>query len=411
MAYRMRSNVVQGLSRRVQSYSTSSPLERQHSLPASYYRGGTSRALFFHRRDLPPSTSEWAPIFLGCLGSPDPYGRQLDGMGGGISSLSKVCVVGPSSRPDADVDFTFAAVGVDHSEVDLGASCGNMTSAVGLWAVDEGVVRVPGNALAPEGEKPADCTVRIFNTNTSKIIHARFPVLLPSAAEPAEAASSGSFAIDGVAGSGAKIQLDFVNPSGSKTGKLLPTGNTVEVIRGKVATCIDVGNPAVFVRAADFGVHGQITPSEIEGRPGLLEELGRVRCEAAVRMGVAADVESVPGGYPKISLVGPPPQAGVGFDVSVRSISVGQPHRAIPITSALAVAAAAEVHGSIVHQCLSRQRAADGGLTIGHASGQLMVSATFDDQNRLLAATVLRTARRLMKGTVFWKPDCESATG
>lgn len=169
----------------------------QNRLPAAYYRGGTSRAIIFREQDLPPNRQEWAPIFCGAIGSPDPNGRQLDGMGGGISSLSKICVVGPSKHPEADVDYTFAAIGVKNTDVDYSSNCGNMASAIGPFAVDSGLVGA---------KEDGDVTVRIHNTNTGKIIHATFPVA------QGEAAAEGSFAIDGVAGTAAKVQLAFINP-------------------------------------------------------------------------------------------------------------------------------------------------------------------------------------------------------
>jgi 2-methylaconitate cis-trans-isomerase PrpF len=169
----------------------------QQSLPAAYYRGGTSRAVIFKTNDLPIDQKQWPAIFRGVINSPDPNGRQLDGIGGGVSSLSKVCVIGTSQRPDADVDYTFAAIGVKTSEVDFSSNCGNMSAAVGPFAVDSGLVQ------AADGQ----ATVRIHNTNTGKIIHATFPV------EDGEAGVDGSFEIDGVAGSGAKIELAFQNPA------------------------------------------------------------------------------------------------------------------------------------------------------------------------------------------------------
>jgi len=176
---------------------TSTSAKKQNRLPAAYYRGGTSRAIIFRQEDLPADRKEWEPIFCGAIGSPDPNGRQLDGLGGGISSLSKICVVGPSKHPEADVDYTFAAIGVKNLDVDYSSNCGNMTSAIGPFAVDTGMVK--GNA-------DGDMTVRIHNTNTGKIIHSTFPVV------EGEAAADGPFAIDGVAGTAAKIELAFINP-------------------------------------------------------------------------------------------------------------------------------------------------------------------------------------------------------
>jgi 2-methylaconitate cis-trans-isomerase PrpF len=169
----------------------------QKALPATYYRGGTSRAVIFKKDDLPEDQKAWPDIFRGVINSPDPNGRQLDGMGGGVSSLSKVCVVGKSQRSDADVDYTFAAIGVTKPEVDFSSNCGNMIAAIGPYAIDTGLVKLEGSKAS----------VRIHNTNTGKIIYARFP------AKDGEAEVTGDFGIDGVAGTGAKIELAFLNPA------------------------------------------------------------------------------------------------------------------------------------------------------------------------------------------------------
>jgi 2-methylaconitate cis-trans-isomerase PrpF len=186
--------------------------KKQNRLPAAYYRGGTSRAIIFRQQDLPTDRKDWESIFCGAIGSPDTNGRQLDGLGGGISSLSKVCVVGPSSHPEADVDYTFAAIGVKNWDVDYSSNCGNMTSAIGPFAIDTGMI---------EAEGDTDATVRIHNTNTGKIIHSTFPVV------EGEAVSQGTFAIDGVAGTAAKIELAFINPAYVSWFAYLRTSNTL----------------------------------------------------------------------------------------------------------------------------------------------------------------------------------------
>src|SRR6516225_7218219 len=211
----------------------------QKKLPAVFMRGGTSKAVIFHARDLPAAREEWEPIFLSVIGSPDPNMRQLDGMGGGVSSLSKVCVIGPPTHPDADVDYTFAQVLIDKARVDYNGNCGNMSSAIGPFAVDEGLVARPTEGQA---------VVRIHNTNTRKIIIARFPM------DGGEAAVAGDMALDGVAGTGAAIRLEFMDPGGAKTGKLLPTGRATDTLQvpgvGWVtASMIDAANPCVFVAA------------------------------------------------------------------------------------------------------------------------------------------------------------------
>src|ERR1700710_125788 len=204
------------------------------TLPAVFMRGGTSRAIMFHQKDL-PDRATWDPIFLGAMGSPDPNGRQLNGMGGGISSLSKICVLAPSDRADADVDYTFAQIQIREAAVDYRGNCGNMSSAVGPFAVDEGLVRPNGDTAV----------VRIFNTNTSKIIRSTFPL------EHGKAAVDGTMEIPGVAGTGAPVRLDFLTPGGAVTGKLLPTGHVVDRLQmpglGAIeVSMVDAANPCVF---------------------------------------------------------------------------------------------------------------------------------------------------------------------
>jgi len=170
----------------------------QNRLHAAYYRGGTSRAIIFRQEDLPQDRKDWEAIFCGSIGSPDPNGRQLDGLGGGISSLSKICVVGSPTHPEADVDYTFAAIGIKKWDVDYSSNCGNMTSAIGPFAIDTGLVPAIEDEMV---------TVRIHNTNTGKIIHSTFPVV------NGEAVADGTFAIDGVAGTAARIDLSFIHPA------------------------------------------------------------------------------------------------------------------------------------------------------------------------------------------------------
>ncbi|KAI9172298.1 hypothetical protein HJFPF1_01797 [Paramyrothecium foliicola] len=369
-------------------------IRRQNSIAASYYRGGSSRAVFIREQDLPPKddADARARIFLGVIGSPDPYGRQLDGMGGGISSLSKVCIVGPSPRDDADVDYTFVALGIRDGKVDYSSNCGNMSAAVGPYAIDSGMLSLASHAVADE-----QTTVRIHNTNTGKIIHATFPVV------DGEAAASGDFAIDGVAGTAAPVQLAFVDPAGSRTGKLLPTGKLVDTFADDVrGTCIDVGNPCCFVPASELGVSGTLTSDEIEANAVLKEKLESIRCEAAVRMGLAPSIDKVPGSVPKIGIVSPAGEPST-CKITVRAMSVGQAHKAIPVTVALAAAAASKLRGSTVADCLTGGAAGKGALDIAHASGTITVDASYNSAGELLQATVYRTARRLMEGKVFWK--------
>src|SRR5574338_375526 len=249
---------------------------KQLRIPAVFMRGGTSNAVVFHARDLPRERAGWDEIFLAAIGSPDPYGRQLDGMGGGISSLSKVCVVGPPTRPDADIDYTFAQVQVKDAAVDYSGNCGNMSSAMGPFAVDEGLVKVSGR----------DALVRIHNTNTKKIIWSRF------ALDDGLAAVDGALAIPGVSGTGGPVRLEFREPGGATTGKLLPTGNAVDVLdvpgygRFK-ASLVDAANATCFLDAADLGLSGTEMPEELDRNGGLLQKLAAIRIAASVAMGIA----------------------------------------------------------------------------------------------------------------------------
>ncbi|KAH6988186.1 PrpF protein [Ilyonectria sp. MPI-CAGE-AT-0026] len=363
-------------------------LTTQNSLPAAYYRGGTSRAIFFHDKDLPADRSKWDSIFLGSIGSPDPYGRQLDGMGGGISSLSKVCIVGKSCRSDADVDYTFVSLGIKDENVDVSSNCGNMSAAVGPYAIDTGLVS------APRGAETA--TVRIHNTNTGKIIEAGFPMV------DGEAMVYGAFAMDGVAGTAAKVELKFLDPAGSKTGKLFPTYAVTEEIDGVRTTCIDAGNPCCFLPAADLDIDGTITPQQIEDHPTLGAKLEAIRRKAGVKMGIARTESAVPGSVPKIAIVSAPRDASKN-NLVIRAMSVGQPHKAIPVTVALAAASAANVSGTVVAGCLVGGSLVGPEVTVNHASGSLVVAADFDTTGMLRSATIFRTARRLMEGRVFWK--------
>lgn len=332
------------------------------------------------------------------MGSPDPNGRQLDGMGAGISSLSKICIIAPSSHPEADVDYTFVGIGIENDEVDLAGNCGNMSSAVGPFAVNEGMVEVSG-AGAGEAE------VRILNTNTGVIIKSSFTI------EDGEAAVRGDFAIDGVGGSGSRIQLDFLKPGGSKTGKLLPTGSAVDTIEGYEVSCVDAANPAIFMKADDLGVDPTILPNDFNKLPEKLTLLEEIRRQGAVRMGMIKDGQTPPRVVPKIAIVSTrrdqkllsgKTMDGSNLDIVVRFISDTQPHRAIPLTGALCTAAAAQINGSVVQQCVPDKLVSTDMITIGHSSGKIEVNAQTDGSGGIESATVFRTARRIMEGKVYW---------
>src|SRR5260370_25754556 len=243
--------------------------------PAVFMRGGTSKAIMFHARDLPSDRAQWDAIFVAAMGSPDPYGRQLDGMGGGISSLSKACIIARSARDDSDVDYTFAQVQVREAQVDYKGNCGNMLSAVGPFAVDEGLVQAAGDSA----------TVRIFNTNTRKLIHARFPL------QDGRAKVEGELAIPGVHGTGAPLKLDFIAPCGATTRTLLPTGQPpaplqVPRLRTLALSMVDAPNACAFLRAPDVGLTGPELPEELQANPAALPQLAAIRIAASPVMGI-----------------------------------------------------------------------------------------------------------------------------
>lgn len=366
-------------------------------------RGGTSRAIFFRDADLPSDRAIRDRIILAAMGSPDSYGRQLDGMGGGISSLSKVAIIAPPGRPDADVDYTFGQVSVTDALVDYSGNCGNISSAVGPYSIDEGLVPVP-----PEGER----TVRIHNTNTRKIIVARVPV------RDGQAAVEGDFVLQGVSRSGARIALEFLDPGGAVTGKLLPTGAAQDILEipgiGRLTVSIvDATNPIVFVPAADLGLQGTEQPEAIDRNSALTTRLEQIRASAAVRIGLATSVEEASRksqAVPKIALVAPPiayrdlsgtEVPATSTDICARVMSMGKAHRAFALTAAMCLAVAARTPGTVVQEAVGPAAASDpsADIRLGHPSGVLPVAASVR-AGRAEKIIVYRTARRLMEGTI-----------
>jgi 2-methylaconitate isomerase len=379
------------------------PTARQLRIPAVFMRGGTSKAIIFHARDLPEDEGERHRIFLRAIGSPDPGKRQLDGMGGGVSSLSKICVIGPPTRLDADVDYTFIQIPVTTAIPDYSANCGNMSSAIGPFAIEEGLVS------AADGQ----AVVRIHNTNTAKIIESRFEV------QDGVPLVEGDFVNPGVAGTGAQIQLDFLDPGGAGTGRLLPTGNVVDRLEDPnlntpvMASLVDATNAVVFVQAEALGLTGYETPDQLEGNPEVMARLEAIRCVASVRMGLTRTTEDAHtlAGSPKIAVVASPRSyistAGEtipadAFDIAVRMISMGQAHRAVTLTGAMCTAVASGIAGSCVADAL-RAGGTDR-IRIGHSSGVMPVKARVSHGPTgwtVERATVFRTARRLMEGMIL----------
>src|SRR3954465_6162804 len=377
---------------------------KQLKIPAVFMRGGTSNAIVLHERDLPRDRAQWDEIFLAAIGSPDPYGRQLDGMGGGISSLSKVCVVGPSTRSDADIDYTFAQVQVKEAKVDYSGNCGNMSSAMGPFAVDEGIVKAAGK----------EALVRVHNTNTKKIIWSRF------ALDEGESAVDGDLAIPGVSGTGSPVKLEFREPGGATTGKMLPTGNGIDTPDGpgggKIrASLVDAANACCFLNAADLGLTGIEMPEALDASAELLAKLGKIRIAASIAMGIgkdAADAEKKRV-VPFVGFVSGPQNApslsgetinGDEVDLTGRMLSNGQPHRALPLTVSLCMAVAARIGGSLVHAVTRRAENEDAPIRISMRSGVLVGAANVKNANGAWHAeqgAFFRTQRRMFDGYVY----------
>ncbi|KAI1105899.1 DUF453-domain-containing protein [Jackrogersella minutella] len=382
-----------------QIHATSAPSTKR-SFPALFVRGGTSNGLVVQRKHLPPA-SQWHGVLAAAMGAADPYGRQLDGMGGGASSTSKVCVVAASERGDADVDFTFVQVGVRDGKLDGAGNCGNMSAAVGPAAWDEGLVADPASKVRDTPGCRREALVRVFNTNTSKIIHSRFRV----AGHPPAYCCEGDYEMDGVPGAQSKITLSFLDPAGAKTGAALPTGHAVDVLAlpdgSRVeASLVDVSNPGVFVRVDDLGVAGAspatFTPQTVEADPALKARLEAIRQAGAAMMGLDPQTESVP----KIVLLFAESGAA-DVDIRCLALSMGQAHKAVPLTLALCLGAAANMPGTLPARVRGAKGGGGGPVVIAHPSGTVEIGATMEN-GRIVSADLLRTARVLMKGEVYY---------
>lgn len=380
----------------------------QKRIPAVFMRGGTANAVVFHEKDLPAERALWDNIFLAAIGSPDPYGRQLDGMGGGFTAVSKVCVIGPPSRPDADVDYHFAQIPVKEQRVEWGANCGNMSAAMGPFAVDEGLVATHGD----------EALVRIHNTNTKKVIHARFPLV------DGVAAVDGELEIPGVAGTGAPVALAFLSPGGAATGKLLPTGNVRDTLDvpgvGRIGvSMVDAANPCVFVRARDAGLTGTEQPPEVEANAEVMKTFAAIRCAASVAMGITRGLDEAATRLtnPAIGYVAPAQDWTLSsgekrnaseIDICGRMIARGQAHRDMPLTRALCMAVAARIEGTVVHEMTRPSQNPDAELRIGMPAGVITAAARVRCVNGAWVAELgsfLRTQRRLFEGSVLLRPS------
>lgn len=372
-----------------------------YRVPAVIMRGGTSKGVYILEKDMPAEREKWDSLLLRIMGSPDK--KQIDGLGGSQSVTSKVAIVGPSSRPDADVDYTFAQVSVDKPIVSYKGNCGNISSGVGPFAIETGLVE------AREGQT----TVRIYNTNTDKIIAADIRT------ENGRVVYEGDFAIAGVPGTASPIRLKFVDPAGTLGKGLLPTGSSVDVLEvpdlGPVeVSIVDAANPLVFVRARDLGLSGRELPDELNADPQKLDLLEKVRGLAAVKLGLIEDwtrsAWETPG-IPKMTFVAEPADylaadgreiKGEEIDLMSRMMSMQKAHPSYAMTGAMCTAAAAVIPGSVVNQ-VCRKGMNPQFIRIGHGSGILECGVDYEENGavpQIQDTFGFRTANLIMEGTV-----------
>ena len=354
-------------------------------IDATWMRGGTSKCWVFRRDDLDIPDLSVDEVLLRLYGSPDH--RQVDGVGGGTSTTSKAVILAASDVPGVDVEYTFAQVGIDEAKVDWGSNCGNCSAVVAPFAIREGWV--------PTGSP--ETTVRVLNTNTGQVIVQRVPT---PEGRLDEAATQD---IPGVPFPGAPVRMGFVDPAGRSTGQLVPTGRErdrlSEAVGGVTVTLVDAGAPVVAVRASDIGVRGDEDIAALDATPGLLRRLDAVRREAGVLMGLADTPETVARAVPKLAVVSDAAQpGGPDTDLTVRMLSMGRFHPAVPVTGSVALTLAAGSPGTVVHELAGADRP-DAGLRLATPAGCVQTFVEHDDDTPVVG--VVRTYRRLASGTVL----------
>ncbi len=368
-------------------------------------RGGTSRAIFFRAENLPTSRPRIEKILRNVLGSPDA--RQINGLGGATPQTSKVAIISLSEREDADIDYLFAQVDITSELIDWGGNCGNISSAVGPYSVNEGFVKAHADgSITP---------VRIHNVNTGKIIVAQVPVF------GSRAAVEGSTYIAGVPSPGARIDLDFLKPTGSVSGKILPTGNLqddIKLVDGRVirVSVVDAANPTVFVRAQDINMVGTELPTEIESRQDILNVIEEIRGNVAVWLGLTKSAERASAetpGLPKIGFISAATDYVMSsgekisrndIDLTVRMFSIRSPHKACQITAGIATGVASLLPGTVVAEMMTLKPSSSGHteVRLGHPSGvmQTVVHHENGDPAQVSKVSVVRTSRAIMDGFV-----------
>ena len=374
----------------------------QNWIKATYYRGGTSKGVFFQKKDLPTQDEkELNKIFLKVIGSPDPNGRQLNGMGGGVSSVSKCVIISPSERDDADVDYNFIQIAVDQPIAEWNNNCGNLSGAVGPYAVQEGIIK------PKEGENK----IRIYQVNTDKIIHSTFNV------KDGKPEIEGDYTIAGVYGGASKVRLDYLEPGGSGTGKLLPTGNVIDEIEidgfGKIkVSIVDAATPLIYIQAEDLGLKGTESPDELDGNSEKMEIIQKIRRKCAFMTGLSKSEHEAPMNTPRIGIVTSPKDyisldksniKGDDQDITARMFSMGKTHKAIMGTAGVNIGVAAAIEGTIPN-LIKRKGSNPLELRAGNPSGVMTAGAVIeqvDGKPHAKSAIMYRTFRPLMRGEVL----------
>lgn len=376
----------------------------QESVQATLFRGGTTKGVFFEEKSLPAGRERRDELLLRSFGSPDP--KQLDGVGGSHSTASKAMLISTPTDPDIDVEYLFAQVGIEKPVVDWGGNCGNLTYAVGPYALERGLI----------DPAPADGAVELVlrNANTGTVVDQSIPV------EPdGMPRYRGDFRVHGVPGSGARIRSRFRDPGGSVTGETFPTGNRVDVLEvdelGELeVSLVDVSNPCVFARAADVGLTAAETPEEIDADPAILDRLESIRSTACARLGFVDDPTNATRespGIPKMAIVGERTAYRTtegetvdpdSFDLLARTMSMQKAHHAYAVTGAMCTAAAAVLGGTVPAEYLAEDRPTE--VVIGHPKGTMSVGVELRN-DEVVFTRVDRTARQLMHGDLYFLPQ------
>ena len=374
----------------------------QKWIKATYYRGGTSKGVFFQKKDLPTSDqNKLNELFLKVIGSPDTNQRQLNGMGGGVSSVSKCVIISPSERDDADIDYNFIQIAIDKPIAEWNNNCGNLSGAVGPYAVQEGIVK------PKEGEN----LVRIYQVNTDKIIHSTFQV------KDGKPLIEGDYSIAGVHGSGSKVRLDYIEPGGSGTGKLLPTGNVIDEIEikdyGKIkVSIVDAATPLVYLLAEDIGLKGTETPDELDAKTDKMNLIQKIRRKSAHIIGLSNSENEASMNTPRIGIVTSPKDyvsldktkiSSNDQDITTRMFSMEKTHKAIMGTAGVNIGVAAAIDGTIPNK-VKRKNSDPLELRAGNPSGIMTAGAIIENKNGkpfAKSAIFFRTFRPLMRGEVL----------